>query len=224
MKWEKWISRIVWGLILLIILLVQTWEWLDPPPSEPAPPPEYTVKIQTLRSPRLVTTDGANDGDSFRIAHEGGEHTFRLYFVDCAEKREYRLVAGRLKDQASYFGGLSIPQTLALGQQAREFTEKWLTSGDFQLQTRWEHVFESERYYAYVICHDGEHLGEKLVRAGLARIHGKGSYAPDGSTPNQYELHLKKLEDEARHAHRGAWSTPKRAPPSTKTAGPKQPQ
>ena len=53
----------------------------------------------------------------------------RLYFVDCAEKREYKLVASRLKDQAGYFGGLSIPQTLKLGQQAMVYTDAFPDTG-----------------------------------------------------------------------------------------------
>jgi endonuclease YncB( thermonuclease family) len=135
----------------------------------------------------------------------------RLYFVDCAEKREYKLVAGRLKDQAGYFGGLSIPQTLKLGQQARAFTADLLRSRAFTVFTRWERVYDSDRIYAVIVFEDGEDLAHKLVQAGLARIHTKGVNMPNGRKANDYENHLRDVEKQARAAKRGAWGMPRRA-------------
>jgi endonuclease YncB( thermonuclease family) len=167
--------------------------------------------LQPLSGVRFID-DETNDGDSFVVEHDGQKLVLRLYFVDCAEKREYKLVAGRLKDQAGYFGGLSIPQTLKLGQQAKAFTADLLRSQPFTVFTRWERVYDSERIYAVIRFDDGEDLAHKLVQAGLARIHTKGVNMPDGKKANDYENHLREVEKEARAAQRGAWGMPRRAP------------
>jgi endonuclease YncB( thermonuclease family) len=132
-----------------------------------------------------------------------------LYFVDCAEKRLYPLVKNRLKDQAAYFGGLSIPQTVSLGLEAKDFTERLLRERHFTIETRWERVFDSARSYALVFFDDGEELSEKLVKAGLCRIHTKGTWMPDGRREYDFESHLRALEKEAKAAHRGAWGRPR---------------
>lgn len=221
MSWRRRLTRILWGLILALALLIQTWEWLSVTPASPQHRSTPSSQpLQQLDSPRLITTYPSNDGDSFRITHSGGEHTFRLYFIDCPEKRDYSIVADRLKDQASYFGGLSIAQTLRLGREARDFTAHWLSRGPFQVHTRWEQVFDSDRYYAHLICSDGQPLIEKLILAGLARIHGKSTLLLDGRPPTDYESHLKKLESQARSAQRGAWAA---SPKASSEKTPKKP-
>ncbi|MGV3663008.1 MAG: thermonuclease family protein [Prosthecobacter sp.] len=163
-----------------------------------------------MRNVRLLE-NANNDGDSFKVAHSEGEQVLRLYFVDCPEKKQYALVNGRLKDQAGYFGGLSIPQTLKLGAEAQTFTERLLRERRFTVHTRWERVYDSERVYALVFFEDGEELSEKLVRSGLCRIHTKGTLMPDGQSEYEFENHLRLMEDEARRSRRGGWGTPKRA-------------
>jgi endonuclease YncB( thermonuclease family) len=186
----------------------------EPPAKEPAVEIE---RLQPLSGVRFIDAE-TNDGDSFVVDHEGQKLVLRLYFVDCAEKREYKLVAGRLRDQAGYFGGLSIPQTLKLGQQAKAFTADLLRSRAFTVFTRWERVYDSDRIYAVIVFEDGEDLAHKLVQAGLARIHTKGVNMPNGRKANDYENHLRDVEKEARAAKRGAWGMPRRAL-STPNAG-----
>ncbi|MBE7497854.1 MAG: thermonuclease family protein [Verrucomicrobiaceae bacterium] len=197
------LTRWLWTLLVALVAVLQVWERANrvtPPPRAPEP----TLLFESLDEPRLVEDKG-NDGDSFKIAHAGGEHVFRLHFVDCPEKRDYALVNGRLKDQAAYFGGISVARTVRVGQAAKAFTEKLLREGRFKVQTRWREVYDSGRYYAMVFFEDGEELSEKLVRAGLARIHTAGSSLPDGRGEFDFEGHLRTLEHEARKAKRGAW-------------------
>ena len=200
-------ARFLWALLWVLLALLQAWEhYRDKPKSTKKP--EADVHFVTLVHPQLVDEAG-NDGDSFKIAHEGGENVLRLYFVDCPEKREYPKVKSRLKDQAGYFGGLSIPQTIKIGLDAKTFTEQLLHEQHFTIQTRWERVYDSARSYALVFFDDGEELSEKLVKAGMCRIHTKGTWMPDGRREYDFENHLRDLEHAARAAQSGAWGKPK---------------
>ncbi len=213
MKTRSKLSRNLWVLVWLSVALLQAWNHFRDKPA--APRPVHDGSFVALKHAHLVD-DSGNDGDSFKIAHDGGEHVLRLYFVDCPEKRHYELVKNRLKDQAGYFGGLSIPQTVATGMEAKAFTEKLLREQRFMIQTRWEHVYDSARSYALVFFDDGEELSEKLVKAGLCRIHTKGTVMPDGQREFDFENRLRSLESEAKAAQRGAWGKPKRAPSKAK--------
>lgn len=204
------LSRSLWVLVWLAVGLIQAWDRFR---DKPAPPSSRTDGHFVLLQNARLTDDAGNDGDSFKLAHDGGEHVLRLYFVDCPEKRQYSLVNNRLKDQAGYFGGLSIPQTVSVGVEAKAFTEKLLQEQRFTVQTRWERVYDSQRSYALVFFDDGEELSEKLVKAGLCRIHTKGTLMPDGQREFDFENHLRELEREAKATKRGAWGKPKRAPP-----------
>jgi endonuclease YncB( thermonuclease family) len=200
-------ARFLWWLLWLVLALLQTWNhYRDKPASSKTP--ETESRFVKLADAQFVE-DAGNDGDSFKIACEGGEHVLRLYFVDCPEKRLYGLVKNRLKDQAAYFGGLSIAQTMSLGVEAKAFTERLLREQHFTIETRWERVFDSARSYAFVFFDDGEELSEKLVKAGLCRIHTKGTWMPDGRREFDFENHLRALEREAKAAHRGAWGRPR---------------
>ena len=207
------LSRNLWILVWLSVALLQVWDRHRDKPTPVVPEPDGSFVV--LQHARLVD-DSSNDGDSFKIAHDGGAHVLRLYFVDCPEKRSYSLVSSRLKDQAGYFGGLSIPQTVSVGVLAKAFTEKLLREQKFTVQTRWQPVYDSERHYALVFFADGEELSEKLVKAGLCRIHTRGTLMPDGRREFDFENHLRALEREAKAAQRGAWGTPKRALPKAK--------
>ena len=213
MKTRSKLSRNLWVLVWLSVALLQAWNHFRYKPTPPRPEPDGHLVV--LKHARLVD-DSGNDGDSFKIAHDDGEQVLRLYFVDCPEKRQYALVNDRLKDQAGYFGGLSIPQTVAAGMEAKAFTEKLLREQPFKIQTRWERVYDSERSYALVFFDDDEELSEKLVKAGLCRIHTKGTVMPDGRREFDFENHLRSLEREAKAAQRGAWGKPKRAPAKSK--------
>lgn len=203
------LARNLWILVWLAVGLIQTWQHFRA--KQPTPSPEHDGSLVELRHAHLVE-DAGNDGDSFKIAHDGGVNVLRLYFVDCPEKRHYSLVESRLKDQANYFGGLSISQTLSAGATAKAFTEKLLSEQPFTVMTRWGRVYDSERFYAILTFDDGEGLAEKLVHAGLCRIHTRGTMMPDGRSEFDFENHLRAIEHEAKAAKRGAWGMPKRAP------------
>lgn len=203
--------NLIWLLLVAAALAVQFWEERDrPEPMPPAPvkktqTPKAARGFEVLENCTLVE-DRNNDGDSFKIRHDGGIHEFRLYFVDAPEKRLHAFNGERLDHQGRYFGGLDREQTIALGQAAQAFTAQCLRKEAFRVETRWQPVFDSGRFYAFVFFErDGEELSEKLVQAGLARIYTEGADLPDGRLRREFERHLKTLEAEARQRGMGGW-------------------
>ncbi len=190
----------LWMLLAVVVVALEVWHQKRP---QSAPVQRTPGEFITLRSLRLVEDKG-NDGDSFLIKHEGGSQVLRLYFVDCPEKRSYKLVESRLRDQAAYFG-ISMAATLRVGQQAKEFSEALLRRGRFTVHTRMEEVYDSGRVYALVFFEDGETLAEKLVKAGLCRIYTRGTDLPDGRTEFDFQQQLRRLESLAREQRLGAW-------------------
>ncbi len=175
-----------------------------PASTRPSPPAASTKVFQVLLGATLQD-DKDNDGDSFKVLHEGAVHLFRLHFVDCAEKRRHSYNAQRLQEQGLYFGGLNEADTVALGLEAKAFTEAWLRSTPVTICTKWQQVYNDSRHYAFVLFPDGEDLSAKLVRAGLARIHTTGATLPDGRAAGLYQQQLRAMEADAKAAGRGGW-------------------
>lgn len=201
-----WLAVMIAG-ILFANRLQQRPDLRDP--SHSRAPRGQTAAYEVLKDARLVDHRD-NDGDSFHIAHNGGEeHEFRLYFVDAPEKRLHQYNGKRLEEQARYFGALTVNDAISIGQEAKAFTEQLLRSRSFTIQTRWQRVFGSERCFAFVFFDEPggkkEDLSEKLVRAGLCRIYTQGANLPDGRHDKAFTQHLRALEREAKAEKRGAW-------------------
>lgn len=150
-----------------------------------------------------------NDGDSFMVRHGNREFELRLYYVDSAEKYlsdRYENQRERVGEQARDFGGITIDQTVGLGQEAKSHTLGLITGKPFTVYTKWEQVYDGDRYYGFLqLPGSGEYLSEDLVEHGLARIHTKGEVTPDGVSFYKYRDHLRAVEKEAKAADRGAW-------------------
>ncbi|MBX7208324.1 MAG: thermonuclease family protein [Verrucomicrobiaceae bacterium] len=209
--WSR-ITNYLWLLLMLggiaLAFRLQTGP-ADSPRARTRTEKKTRSEFVTLHDARLVEHRD-NDGDSFHIEHDGGEdHEFRLYFVDAPEKRLHQFNGQRLEEQARYFGGLGVSQAIDIGQEAKAFTDDLLKRRHFTVKTRWQRVFDSGRYFAFVIFDEGsgrtEDLSEKLVRAGLCRIYTKGANLPDGRHEKQFEQHLRELEREAKARKQGAW-------------------
>ncbi len=202
---RKW-NSFLWGLLVLVLVGLKVWEETKWAPVTPSP--EFSSTWETLGEPRWQP-DGYNDGDSFKLAHEGGVQEFRLYFVDCPEKRLHDFNEDRLRDQGKDFGGRSIDEMTTIGERGRDFTEELLTSRPFEVFTRWEPVFKSRRRYVMIRVteEDGQQrfLSEILVSKGLARIHTQGVDLPDGTKKAAFEKHLREIEKAAKVKGRGAW-------------------
>jgi endonuclease YncB( thermonuclease family) len=193
-----------WLWVVLALVAVGFQVWRDEQQGTKPPAKQATKVFEVILGAKLQDHPD-NDGDSFHIDHLGQTHEFRLYFADCPEKRRHQFNGDRLAEQGQYFGGLSEAQTIAVGQQAKAFTQHLLSTQPFTVYTKWQSVYNNTRHYAFIIFADGEDLSAKLVRAGLARIHTSGTALPDGRSVSQYENHLRELEQAARTQHMGAW-------------------
>jgi endonuclease YncB( thermonuclease family) len=145
----------------------------------------------------------ANDGDSFHVSAGTKEYILRLYLVDAPETDE--MTPGRLVEQAKYFG-IGVPQTIEVGQAAKEFTREKLSQPFIAFTHMSDALGQSrlERFYAFVEIKEGD-LGEQLVRNGLARIHGYKA-APPGLRNLRVEMEkLQQFENEARLEKIGGW-------------------
>lgn len=146
-----------------------------------------------------------SDGDSFRAKRNRSDYVFRLYYVDAPESDER--FPDRNQEQADYFG-VTVEQALKGGGLAAEFLHDLLEKEKtFTVYTRYADArggSDQKRYYAMVKIGD-RWLSELLVENGFVRLHGVESELPDGTSSRIYWSRLRKLEREAREAHRGIW-------------------
>ncbi len=162
--------------------------------------------FEVLRGCRYIE-QFANDGDSFHVRWKGKEYIFRLYYVDSPETSLF--LPERVDEQAAYFG-ITREQAMEIGKKAAEFTRKQLKR-DFEARTRWEDAKGASkltREYAMITTAEGKDLAELLVENGLARIHGFKVEPPSAEAFKR----LERLENEARHAKRGAWALSTKKP------------
>ena len=151
----------------------------------------------------ILIPNASNDGDSFHVRAKRKEYIFRLYFADAPETDAG--LADRLEEQARYFG-ITVAQTLQLGERARNFTNEKLSKPFTVLTCREDALGRSklERLYAIVRV-DNMDLAEELVENGLARVHGT-SATPTGLPQADGEwAKLERLEAEAKREEIGGW-------------------
>lgn len=193
----------LWILLSLIAVGLQVWRELQDGPQRGA---NQASKVFEVILGAKLHDHPDNDGDSFHIDHNGQTHEFRLYFADCPEKKRHPFNGDRLAQQGEYFGGLSETETVSIGQKAKVFTQRLLSTQSFTIYTKWQGVYNSGRYYAFVVFADGEDLTAKLIRTGLARIHTGGTALPDGRSVSDYQNQLRSLEKSAQAQRMGAWA------------------
>lgn len=164
--------------------------------------------LQRLDGAVLVKS-GGNDGDSFRISHQGKELTIRLYYADCPETHAGTPSgAQRLREQARYFGLPDATRTIHHGQQAAAFTLEQL-SKPFTVHTSYATApgrSKNGRIYGFVTTASGQNLATLLVENGLARSHGVRRALPDGTHRDEATARLDDQETVAALKKRGIWS------------------
>ena len=171
---------------------------------------EALGEYQILRG-CVLADDKDNDGDSFRVRHGSDEHVLRLYFVDCPEKRRHQYNGERIHEQAQYFK-INDDAAIQTGLAAKDFTLKLLGKAPFDVATKWEEVYSSERFYAFVMLpsESGKSSGQRylceaLIEQGLGRIHTKGADLPTGTPWRKFRDHLRDVEARAKSAGKGGW-------------------
>lgn len=215
--------KIGWSLLLLLIVIgVRYFQEqpregtkATPPATRPEVAPSTTVSSGwTIHRACTLVPHAHNDGDSFRAKlPDGSEREFRLYFVDTPESqfkryRDGNTNAKRIAEQARYFNNISSDQAVAIGSQAKQFTLALLRDTPFDLITKQEAVFDSERHYAYIEINyqaQRQRLDEMLVQRGLARIYTQGADLADGTPLEKHRQQLRALEAKAKQQKVGAW-------------------
>lgn len=172
--------------------------------------PVNTIRgYQKLDACRYVEHRG-NDGDSFHVTNGNRQFELRLYYVDAAEtyySDRYDYQRKRVAEQAKVFD-LSIQETVNLGQLAKRETRELLKGKQFIVYTKWEEVFDGDRYYGFVQLPDqtiGNYLDRHLVENGLVRIHTRGDTTPDGQAFWSYRKQLEAAERAAKKQKLGGW-------------------
>ncbi len=168
-----------------------------------------------------LAPDQFMDGDSFHVLHEGKNHIFRLYFVDCAETDAS--FPQRLADQMEDFGLANEQAVLAAGEKAKEFTKKML-SGPFTVLTKWENArghSRQARNYAIILV-GKKNLAEELARAGWARAYGMPADYPDASRAKSFKDGLRRLQANAIRKKLGAFAGTSRVLGPSETAVPER--
>ncbi len=164
--------------------------------------------LQRLDGVTLVKS-GGNDGDSFRVSHQGKEFVIRLYYADCPETLSSTPSdAQRLREQTRYFGLPDTTRTIHHGQQATAFTLGQL-SKPFTVYTSFADASgrtKGGRVYAFVIVASGQDLATLLVKNGYARSHGVRRALPNGTHRNEATARLDDQETVAILKRRGIWS------------------
>lgn len=212
-----------WGILLLLIFVglryYREHDNTAVPPKKYDTRPEvesYTTQNNewTIHSACTLISHPHNDGDSFRVKlPDGKERDFRLYFVDTPESqfkryRDGNTNAKRIAEQARYFNNISSDAAVAVGKSAKDFTLSLLSDTPFDVITKNEAVFDSERYYAHIELNyeaQRQRLDEMLVQRGLARIYTKGEDLADGTSLEQHRDRLRKMEAKAKQQKLGAW-------------------
>lgn len=201
-----------WPFLFLLVVAVGLWlkDQLGAP-TDPAATERVAEGWERIEGCRWVEHD-RNDGDSFRLRLPDGKvEEIRLYFVDAPESA-FRTYGGgrnnhdRIADQARDLG-VTSEQAVEIGKKAKKMVKEWCAEGDLTISTQWEDPFGDRRYHAFIEMPDqrGSWLHERLVAAGVVRIHTKGSDLPNGQSESAQKRRLKQLEETARETGVGAW-------------------
>lgn len=175
---------------------------------------------EKLENCRLAP-DQYMDGDSFHVLHEGKNHIFRLYFVDCPETDTS--FPKRIADQMEDFGLTNEAAVVAGGKKASEFTKKML-AGKFTVLTKWQDARGNSRQprnYAVILV-GNKNLAEELARAGLARAFGMPADYPDAARAKSFKDGLRRLQANAIRQKLGAFAGTSRVLAPTETAVPER--
>jgi endonuclease YncB( thermonuclease family) len=200
-----------WPFIALLLVAGGLWLKDQLAKKDGADTPRISAGWERIEGCRWVEHD-RNDGDSFRLRLPDGKvEEFRLYFVDTPESEfrtygEGRSNHKRIADQARALG-IQPEQAVEVGKKAKALVHDWCARRELVIVTQWDDPFGDRRYHAFVEMPAGDEqwLHERLVQAGVARIHTKGSDLPSGTPEAEQEKHLRELEAVARDQRVGAW-------------------
>ena len=165
----------------------------------------FAAELISLNDATLIDNP-SNDGDSFFVSVNGEELHMRLYFVDCMETNfSSKAEVDRIIEQRRHFGLPNTHAVVRFGQAATAYVKQVLAE-PFTIFTSYaSSPGRGTRIYGFIKTSDGEYLSEKLVREGLARIHGTTRMNPEGIPSDITLQRLQDLKDLALLNHAGIW-------------------
>ena len=165
----------------------------------------FAAELISLNDATLIDNP-SNDGDSFFVSVNEEELHMRLYFVDCMETNfSSKAEVDRIIEQRRHFGLPNTHAVVRFGQAATAYVKQVLAE-PFTIFTSYaSSPGRGTRIYGFIKTSDGEYLSEKLVRAGLARIHGTTRMNPEGIPSDITLQRLQDLKDLALLNRAGIW-------------------
>ncbi len=165
----------------------------------------FAAELISLNDATLIDNP-SNDGDSFFVSVNGEELHMRLYFVDCMETNfSSKAEVDRIIEQRRHFGLPNSHAVVRFGQTATAYVKQVLAE-PFTIFTSYaSSPGRGTRIYGFIKTSDGEYLSEKLVREGLARIHGTTRMNPEGIPSDITLQRLQDLKDLALLNRAGIW-------------------
>ena len=165
----------------------------------------FAAELISLNDATLIDNP-SNDGDSFFVSVNEEELHMRLYFVDCMETNfSSKAEVDRIIEQRRHFGLPNTHAVVRFGQAATAYVKQVLAE-PFTIFTSYaSSPGRGTRIYGFIKTSDGEYLSQKLVREGLARIHGTTRMNPEGIPSDITLQRLQDLKDLALLNRAGIW-------------------
>lgn len=181
-------------------------------PAGPAAKPRILSQFEPVRDKVAVVVPESALGHRFSLRDEAKEASYlvSLYFVECPPLSAEEGEGEALARISRYFGDVPLEKLLEMGQAAKDFTLRQLSTRPFKLATLYRQTPDREGIYGFIMirAEDGseEYLSELLVAEGLASISVQGNYLPYGERAEDFRQHLVNLERKAKAEKRGIWA------------------
>ena len=174
--------------------------------------PRILSQFEPVRDKVAVAVPESALGHRVSLRDEAREASYLVsqYFVECPPTEAEEGNEAALARLSRYFGDVPLEKLLEMGQVAKDFTLRELSTRPFKLATLYRQTPNREGIYGFIIlrAEDGteEYLSELLVAEGLASISVQGNYLPYGERAEDFRAHLVNLERKAKEEKRGIWA------------------
>lgn len=181
-------------------------------PGGPAAKPRILSEFEPVRDKVAAVVPETALGHRVSLRDEAREASYlvSLYFVECPPLTADEEDAPALARISRYFGDVPLEKLLEMGQAAKDFTLRQLSTRPFKLATLFRQTPNREGIFGFIIlrAEDGseEYLAELLIAEGLASISVQGNYLPYGERAEDFREHLVNLERKAKEEKRGIWA------------------
>lgn len=208
------------GTLAIAAILAGAWyykQWQlgqmrDSRPAGPVAKPRILSEFEPVREKLAVAVPENALGHrvSLRDDEKEASYLVSLYFVECPPLTAEEGEEDTLARFSRYFGDVPLEKLLEMGQTAKDFTLRLLSTRPFKMATLYRQPPNREGIYGFILlrAEDGseEYLAELLVAEGLASISVPGSYLPYGERAEDFRQHLMNLEKKAKEEKRGIWA------------------